>query len=742
MKNLITYFSKFAPDNGSGMHRLWTDNGLMKSRKLFAVLTLLLFVGVGNAWGAILYNDNFGNVGSNSNSYTTRTGWTLSNTYAHYNSGIRLGTNGGYATKSGMSSISGTKDIQVTVYVAKWNNDESSLVVTVNGTARIDGSTSKTFSSIVKTTSTGGAVTWNSSYLISFIVTGATSLTTIKFGTNASGSRAILGPIRISDPAEDCGVFYESWDKCTGTGGNDGSWSGSIASSTLTADNTGWTVANGNGASKCAKFGTGANKGSAQTPAITYTGSNNLVLTFKAGAWNGGTEGTTLNLSATNATLDKSSVTLTKGAWTTYTVNITSITSGFKIKWEANNASNNRFFLDDICISEKIISCEVPTVATKGTFNRSTQVMPINWTSAAGKVDVCYSTSSTTPAATPSASYTVVSNQTSSPVNLNVSNKDAGNYYCWVRSVCDAESKSGWVAITGSYFTIPSHTLTVTATPASSGTFTKSPNVTSVVEGRTVSITASPAAGYNFSSWAVSGTNATLSSTTTNPTTFTMGTANATVTATFTAKPLVSISLSPASGTVYVGQYADFTVAYDPSDYLSKGYTLVATPTYVTKIAQAPAQTLLRLQGGRSSGPGASITTDQTETISIQASGDNTKTTSVSITVKPLPKVHFVDIVHGYAFDDVVGTIEDNALVSNKTTPTHDAYSGVGANTCETEHTRLVGWVEKTWADEHPNATKETMEAADSGIYFTAGATINVLTYNGNTYYAVWAMLQ
>ena len=52
MKNLFTYFLKFAPDNGSGMHRLWTENGPMKSRKLFALLFCLLFVGVGNAWGA------------------------------------------------------------------------------------------------------------------------------------------------------------------------------------------------------------------------------------------------------------------------------------------------------------------------------------------------------------------------------------------------------------------------------------------------------------------------------------------------------------------------------------------------------------------------------------------------------------------------------------------------------------------------------------------------------------------
>ena len=111
-------------------------------------------------------------------------------------------------------------------------------------------------------------------------------------------------------------VYTETLASCKGTGGNDGTWSGSVASNTLTL--TGWTLSSGYVGKDCAKFGTGSKKGSAQTPASTLDG--DATLTFKAGAWNGGSEGTTLNISATGATLDQSSVTMKKGEWTEFTV--------------------------------------------------------------------------------------------------------------------------------------------------------------------------------------------------------------------------------------------------------------------------------------------------------------------------------------------------------------------------------------------------------------------------------------
>ena len=145
-------------------------------------------------------------------------------------------------------------------------------------------------------------------------------------------------------------IFSETFDDCEGTGGNDDSWSGSIASGALNADNSGWVFTNGSGASECAKFGTGSKKGSATTPALGTTGT--LELSFRAAAWNGTSEGTTLNLSVSEGSISVSSVTLTKAEFNTFTATITNATAATTITFEAQNASNNRFFLDDVVVTK------------------------------------------------------------------------------------------------------------------------------------------------------------------------------------------------------------------------------------------------------------------------------------------------------------------------------------------------------------------------------------------------------
>ena len=158
--------------------------------------------------------------------------------------------------------------------------------------------------------------------------------------------------LSMIDPGRAGEVFYESFDQCNGTGGNDGSWSGSIASAILTATKAGWTFENGYGAKQCAKFGTGSKLGSATTPALGTAGT--LTLTFKAAAWNGGSEKTTIGLSVAEGggTLDTSTITLVKGQWSDYTAVISDATAATKIMFAAKDASNNRFFLDEVRVTQ------------------------------------------------------------------------------------------------------------------------------------------------------------------------------------------------------------------------------------------------------------------------------------------------------------------------------------------------------------------------------------------------------
>ncbi|GAB3867890.1 hypothetical protein GCM10028824_11330 [Hymenobacter segetis] len=82
------------------------------------------------------------------------------------------------------------------------------------------------------------------------------------------------------------------------------------------------------------------------------------------------------------------------------------------------------------------------------------------------------------------------------------------------------------------------YSLTVTAT--GSGTVAKSPDQATYASGATVSLTATPAAGFTFSGWSGDATG------TTNPLTVTM-TANKSITATFTAVPPTSYTLTTST---------------------------------------------------------------------------------------------------------------------------------------------------------------------------------------------------
>lgn len=145
-------------------------------------------------------------------------------------------------------------------------------------------------------------------------------------------------------------IFTATFDEANGTGGNDGLWSGSIASNAATAP-AGWVYSNMYSASGCLRGGTSSKLGSITTPALAQL-SGNAAFTFRAGAWDGTNEKLVLNVSITGGgTLDKSSVTLTKGVFNTFTVAIIGGTAISKLVFAAAAAADSRFFIDDITVT-------------------------------------------------------------------------------------------------------------------------------------------------------------------------------------------------------------------------------------------------------------------------------------------------------------------------------------------------------------------------------------------------------
>lgn len=142
--------------------------------------------------------------------------------------------------------------------------------------------------------------------------------------------------------------FYESFDSCDGTGGNDGKWSRSIATNDISV--TGWTFIKANGANACVKLGSSKALGKATTPALGINTST-ATLSFKAGAWNSTDEETEIKISANNGgTVEPSTITLKKGEWTDYTCTISGATENTTITFAAIQEKGNRFFLDEVMV--------------------------------------------------------------------------------------------------------------------------------------------------------------------------------------------------------------------------------------------------------------------------------------------------------------------------------------------------------------------------------------------------------
>lgn len=151
---------------------------------------------------------------------------------------------------------------------------------------------------------------------------------------------------------------------------------------------------------------------------------------------------------------------------------------------------------------------------------------------------------------------------------------------------------------------------------------------------------------------------------------------------------------------------------------------------------------------------GKASTGEETTTITLTHSDDTSNPKSfpqlIYVKVLPLPRVHFEDLIHNESFADVVATISDNALAPTKTTPTHDDLDTPGSgNACELVHLHLMGWIRSDYSEvedylagERDALSISEITSAGTGYWFTPNADINVLTYNGKTFYAVWAKIE
>ncbi len=114
---------------------------------------------------------------------------------------------------------------------------------------------------------------------------------------------------------------------------------------------------------------------------------------------------------------------------------------------------------------------------------------------------------------------------------------DAGTYWCNISNGTGCEVQVSQAITVAAAVT--THTVTALTSMGTDTYGTVSAASSSVAEGSTTTITATPATGYQVTNWAVSGTGASISpdgASNSNTTTLTMGTEDATVTATFGPK--------------------------------------------------------------------------------------------------------------------------------------------------------------------------------------------------------------
>ena len=139
-------------------------------------------------------------------------------------------------------------------------------------------------------------------------------------------------------------IFYESFDKCNGKGGNDGNFS-ATTSGTVSYDNTGWSSTSSRSAYQCAQYGSSMIAGSVTSPEITIDGT--YTLQFKAAPYANEANNIYLEIKEGSGSLSKNSFVLKSNTWSAFKTDVTA-NGPVKIRFYVNSG---RFYLDKVCVS-------------------------------------------------------------------------------------------------------------------------------------------------------------------------------------------------------------------------------------------------------------------------------------------------------------------------------------------------------------------------------------------------------
>ena len=294
------------------------------------------------------------------------------------NAGYKVPTTGGYTVSSGTATVTNNGDGTFSVTTT------ADCTITINFEAKADptfsfasDAASVTYGNDVTEPNltkegTTGAVTYESSNTsvatvnastgeVTAVSVGSTIITaTVAEDANYKTKQASY-TLTVNEDAAASGasnnekLFYESFDKCDGTGGNSGGNSGSVAGSEITTsisgttytDNEGWNSSKVYKGDGCIKLGTGSVDGSITTPGIAFDSEKTYTLTFQGLQWASDGTAITVSISGEGSVSGVNSPALGSSDFKECKYTINGASSGDKITINRNK----RFFLDEVKVS-------------------------------------------------------------------------------------------------------------------------------------------------------------------------------------------------------------------------------------------------------------------------------------------------------------------------------------------------------------------------------------------------------